>query len=134
MTSERAAGEFGCDRCWPSSAEAADAARSTLNVEAELVDESHYRVTIRACPRCSQRFVSLFTEMIDWKGGDDSQYWTLMPVTQAETADLVGRGGSLTEAALNALAGGRRSLFHDHPSGKPERTGWGAGVRVGPHD
>jgi hypothetical protein len=133
MSTERAPGEFGCDRCWPSSAEAADAARRTLRIEAELVDESHFRITIRACPGCSQRFVSLFTEMIDWKGGDDAQYWTLMPVTQAETADLVG-GGSLSESALNTLAGGRRSLFHDHPTGKPARTGWGTGLWVGPHD
>ena len=127
------ADEFGCEACWPASAQDAQATRAALAVEAELVGEPHFRVTVRACRACAQRFVSVFTEMIDWSGGDDSQYWTLMPVTQAEASGLAG-SGALTETLLNSLGRGRRSLFHDHPTGKPPRTGWGTGLQVGPHD
>lgn len=130
----RSSGEFGCERCWPASAEKAQEARGALAVEAELVDEPHFRVTVRACRGCAQRFVSIFTEMIDWSGGDDSQCWTLMPITQAEASDLVGRGDSLTEASLRSLGPGRRSLIHDFPTGKPPRTGWRTGLDIGPHD
>jgi hypothetical protein len=134
MSGERHDGGFGCARCWPPSAEAAAAARGELAVQAEIVDEPHFRVTIRACRACSQRFVSVFTEMIDWSGGDDPQYATLLPITESEAADLVGRRGTLSEAALNALGSGRRSLYRDSPKGKPPRVAWGAGIRIGPHD
>jgi hypothetical protein len=125
---------FGCERCWPPSADAARAAGQALTREADLIRESHFSVMLRACPSCGQRFVSVFTETIDWEDGDDPQYWTLLPVTDAEAADLVQRGDSLDEETLNGLGRGRRSLQHDHPKGKPARSYWGAGIFVGPHD
>ena len=125
---------FGCERCWPPSADAAWDFRRALTCEADLIDESHFDVTIRACRSCSQRFLSIFTEMIDWEGGDDPQYWTLLPITEVEAADLIRQGNSVTEQTLNCLGSGRRSLHHDHPKGKPPRTYWGTGILVGPHD
>ena len=126
--------EFGCERCWPPAAAAAMEARSRLKTAAELIDESHFHVTLRACPACSQQYVSIFTETIDWADGEDPQYWTLMPVTPEEAARLIAAGGALTEAALNVLGPGRRSLHHDHPKGEPARSYWGTGVQVGWHD
>jgi len=41
-------------------------ARRALDFEAELIDESHVHVAILACGQCGQRFVSVFTETIDW--------------------------------------------------------------------
>jgi hypothetical protein len=125
---------FGCERCWPSTAEAAWEARETLTRVQELIDESHFHVMILACARCTQRFVSIFTEMIDWAGGDDPQYWTLLPITEKEAADLVQQKSSLTEASLNALGPGRRCLQHDYPKASAPRTSWGTGIFVGPHD
>jgi hypothetical protein len=55
--------DFGCASCWPPTAADAWEARSTLTHVAELIDESHFHVMILACPRCSQNFVSVFTEM-----------------------------------------------------------------------
>lgn len=129
-----APGGFGCERCWPESASAAQEARGTLAVEAALVDEPHFRVTVRACRACAQRFVSTFAEMIDWSGGDDAQYWTLMPVTPVEASELLRAGASLDAATLGSLGRGRRSLIHDYPTGKPPRTAWGTGLDIGPHD
>jgi len=116
--------EIGCANCWPPSADEAWEARSSLPVTAELIDESHFHVTLRKCPACAQSFVSIFTETIDWVDGDDPQYWTLKPITPAEAADLVPQGGSLTEASIDALGSGRRCLQHDHPKGEEARSYW----------
>jgi hypothetical protein len=125
---------FGCERCWPSSADTAWEARRALAREAELIDESHFHVMVLACSSCAQHFVSVFTETIDWADGEDPQYWTLLPITDAEAAELVQRGGSVTEAQLNALAPERRCLRHDYPKAAVPRTSWGTGIWVGPHD
>ncbi len=125
---------FGCERCWPSAADAAEMARQTLTREVDLIDESHFHVMIRACPSCSQRFVSVFTETIDWADGEDPQYWTLLPVTNEEASDLARPEISLTETTLNALGRGRRSLRYYHPKGGQSRSFWATGISVGPHD
>jgi hypothetical protein len=125
---------FGCERCWPATADAATEARRTLVHEAELIEESHFHVMILACPSCAQRYVSVFTETIDWEDGEDPQYWTTLPLTPAETADLVRRADSITEATLDALGPGRRSLQRDHPKGAEARSYWRTGIMVGPHD
>ena len=126
--------EFGCDLCWPADARAAWGARDGLARLKELIDESHFIVAILACPRCEQRYVSIFTEMIDWEDGNDPQYWTLMPITEAEAEGLIQQEASLNEMGLNALGRERRSLRRDHPKAGPPRVFWGSGVLVGPHD
>lgn len=126
--------EFGCDLCWPADARAAWSARDGLSRLKELIDESHFIVAILACPRCAQRYVSIFTEMIDWADGNDPQSWTLLPLTEAEAEGLIRQGDSLDELSLNALGRERRSLWRDHPKDGPPRVSWGSGIRVGPHD
>jgi len=115
---------FGCEHCWPPAAEAAWAARNALNHVATLFYEPHFHVMILACPRCSQRFLSAFTETIDWVNGDDAQSWTLLPLTEAEAADLVQQGDSLTETALHGLGSDRRSLQRSRPIGTGEQIAW----------
>src|SRR5262245_42703618 len=68
--SSRPSSNFGCVRCWPPTPNAAWEARGSLRRVADLVDESHFSVGIMACPDCAQRFVSVFTETIDWAHGD----------------------------------------------------------------
>ena len=127
-------GNFGCERCWPSGADAAWEAHIALTHAQELIVESHFHVMILECARCTQRFISIFTEMIDWEGGDDPQYWTLLPITETEAADLVRCRNSLTEASLEALGRGRRCLQRDYPKAGAPRISWGTGIYVGPHD
>ena len=125
---------FGCRSCWPPSADAAWDSRRALTCEADLIDESHFHVMILACPDCSQRFVSVFTETIDWADGDDPQYWTVLPICDSEAADLAKRRGSLTEPDLHALAPRRRCLRRDHPKGEEPCCFWDAGISVRWHD
>ena len=126
--------EFGCDLCWPAEAHAAWEARGGLIRLAEPIDESHFIVAILACPRCAQQYVSIFTELIDWKDGNDPQCWTLLPLTEAEAESLIRRGTLLDETSLNTLGHGRRSLRREHPQAGPPRVSWGSGIFVGPHD
>ena len=125
---------FGCPQCWPADAEAAWRARAKLVPAHDLIDEEHFRLTVRACRGCGQQFLSVFTETIDWDGGDDPQYWTLMPLAKEEAAHLVALGDALDGAALSAIGSDRRCLQRDHPKDKPERTYWGHGLCIGPHD
>jgi hypothetical protein len=119
--------DFGCERCWPTAADAAWEARRALIHVAELIDESHFHVMILACPRCTQRFVSVFTETVDWADGDDPQFWTVLPITGREAADLVQQQHSLTETKLHALGPGRRCLRVEHPKAAPRRIFWRTG-------
>ena len=125
---------FGCGRCWPLAADAAWEARGALKAANELIDESHFHVRILECGRCSQRFLSVFTETIDWKDGDDSQYWKLLPLTETEAADLSNRRESLTESKLGAMGPDRRCLRVDHPTGAGPTVFWARGIFVGLHD
>ena len=126
--------EFGCERCWPSDAWAAWKARDGLDHKSELIDESHFHVMILGCSACCQQYVSIFTERIDWQGGDDPQYWTLMPITDAEANDLIANRTALDEMSLNAVGRLRQSLRFDHPKGEPPNVFWGSGIFVGLHD
>lgn len=124
----------GCERCWPSAADAAWKARDRLTLTVELIDESHYHVMIRACPQCGQRFLSVFTERIDWSNGDDAQHWHVVPITKREAAALKRRGSALTEIEINAMGSNRRSLVRNYPTGEGPREFWGTGIIVNPHD
>jgi len=126
---------FGCKRCWPSSAEAAWEARGELKREELLIDKSHYRVMILLCSACAQRFISIFSEKIDWAGGEDPQFWTVVPLTIEESENLGRRRGSMSEAELMSLAHGRRSLQRDFPKGadKPS-VFWATGIWFPAHD
>lgn len=125
---------FGCNYCWPSDATAAWQARATLTLANELIDDSHFIVTILGCKTCGQRYISVFTEMIDWQNGNDPQYWTLLPITDLEAESLIQLQATLDKMNLNALGLDRRSLQRDHPKVGPMRVFWGNGISVGPHD
>jgi hypothetical protein len=126
--------EFGCDRCWPADPALAWDARRGLTHLDELIDQSHFHVMVLGCPVCEQRYVSVFTETIDWTDGEDPQYWSLLPVTSQEADGLTLQRTSLDEAKLSALAPARRCLRRDFPKGGEPRAFWGSGLFVGPHD
>jgi hypothetical protein len=129
VTSDYESGEdFGCECCWPHSADAAWEARLALTEMAVLIDDTHFRVRILACSRCTQQFLSVFEEEVDWEDGEDPQYWTLLPLTRVEAADLVQQGDSLTARQLDALGPRRRCLQFAHPKAEAARIFWGTGA------
>jgi hypothetical protein len=109
-------GEFGCDRCFGGDAELLWRAHPWHEVS-ELVDDSHFRVTIVACPDCRQQYIKLFTEFVAWTGdGDDAQHWDIMPLSDAEASELTARGEHVSLPRIEALSDGRRHLRIDFPS------------------
>ena len=136
MMPEDGAGDgYGCARCWPREAATAWEARQGFAKVAELVHESHYSVKILSCPYCSQHFLSVFTEMIDWALGEDPMFWTVVPIDTGEVAALTDSTGAPCEADLEVMARDRRSLVRDFPKDASKPTvRWGAGLTIGPHD
>ena len=124
---------FGCKICWPANADAAWDARKNLRHVDELIDESHFHVTILACTACGQHFISVFTETVDWIDGEDPQYWTVLPLTEPEVDGLLQQRNAISDTTLNALGPGRRSLWRSFPKGMPIQLLWGSGLFVGPH-
>lgn len=99
----------------------------------EIVSESHFSVRLRACAICGQQFLTVFTESIDWHGGEDPQFWTVIPVTIYEATMLSRAAGSI-EQTIATLSSDRRSLCHDFPRDGDPRSFWSKGICIGPHD
>lgn len=120
----------GCGACWPADAAGAWQARRTLALVKELIDESHFRITLRACPECSQHFISVFIEDVDWADGDDPQYWSLMPLRMEESIRLVVLPAPELLRQLGQLGAGRRALQRDAPKGAAVSVFWRDGLRL----
>jgi len=112
--------------------EAIRAARHTV----ELVDESHFMLSILRCVRCGQHFLTMFSERIDWADGDDPQVWVAVPVSEDEVEKLRAADVAADEmAVLKIIANDRRYLLHDMPKGGPDRLAWKTGrLFVPDHD
>lgn len=125
--------QFGCDKCWSSEASAAWGAVTSIPIETHLIDESHYIVSIRACPSCSQRYLQVTTETIDWEDGEDPIYRTIIPVDSAEITKLT-ISKPLDTSIIESIGVGRRSLRYAWPKGQDPSTYWSNGVQVDVHD
>src|SRR5262249_9203547 len=126
---------------------------------AHLIYDFCLSVDLLACSRCTQRFVKIFAQRSSQfypdvsSPGDDAWYSSLMPITEAEAADLEQSsaatpsarrwrsGESLLEskngkllAGLAELGSERRSLRVDFAGGAaPVRVFWWTGTYIGPH-
>lgn len=125
--------QFGCDNCWSSEASKAWEAITSVPIEAHLIDESHYIVSIRACPSCSQHYLQVTTETIDWKDSEDPIYRSVIPIDDKERARLFAMRPLSTEI-IEGIGIGRRSLKYDWPKNQEPTTYWDTGVHVGIHD
>ena len=124
---------FGCQHCWPPAADEAETARRSLTKVADLVAESHFSIRVFVCDACSQHFLSVFTETVDWDGGEDPMYWTTVPLRLNEWAALQ-LVGSSPEAFIRSFDPNRRCLKYDFPKGQPASNYWGHGIVIRPHD
>ena len=125
--------QFGCEKCWLSDASAAWEAVTSTEIEKHLVDEAHFIVSIRACSACSQSFLQITTETIDWKGGEDPIYRNISPITASERTELLDNKLSPTKL-MEGLGSDRRVLKYDWPKGDEPSIYWGTNVRIGIHD
>ena len=124
--------EFGCAACIPTGPSPA----RVLGLEfvAELIDESHFGLSVRRCPACGQAFVWVFTEQVDWVNGEDPQCSTVMPLEREEAERLIRAGAQVDLAALDALGRARTFLRDDYPSSGVRRCEYTRGPLIGRHD
>jgi len=94
-------------------------------------DESHLHIMLRVCSHCSQHYLWVFTEQIDWEAGDDPQHWAVLPLTEAEVKS---RSYPLNYYPTERLHPERRSLQADFPSGEGQRIFWSTGLYIERHD
>ncbi len=131
MNNARLDDKFGCEQCWPKSANAAWEGIQKIDRGDDLIDESHCHVMIRVCRDCSQHFLWVFTEKVDWVDGEDPQHWAILPITDAEVKE---QSYSLPGNEANAFQPDRRSLQKDFPKGDDARIFWSTGIFIGDHD
>ncbi|MFI5531987.1 hypothetical protein ACIA8O_25985 [Kitasatospora sp. NPDC051853] len=113
-------------------AEAHHRSRDGVRLETMIRDDSHFIVSVKRCGLCSQAFVSVFTEFVDWASSQDAQYRTVLPITDAEADDLV--AGRLSPHQVGALGNGRRHLQSDWPSGAKEPSVYWRSGAFGVHE
>jgi len=103
---------------------ATDALRKASQVH-PLVDTSHFIASIVQCPRCSQCFLKLFCERVDWADGDDPQCRIFVPITEDEANQLHASPITSDEnVIMSIVTGKRRILIRDMPKGAPESLEW----------
>jgi hypothetical protein len=117
--------EFGCARCSGEDALTALAFCTTrLRETHRLVEQSHFGVSLRECPECRQAFVAIFTEFVDWAGGEDAQYFDIVPLTGTEVTSLATQGPGVDLVTLGALGSVRRRLSSAWPTGEDKTIAW----------
>lgn len=124
---------MGCPRCTDPDAPAAWTALTTTRV-ATLEQESHFSLQLTACT-CGQPFAVVFTERIDWQGGEDDQTWLALPITTDERARLETCPDDARRRLLSQLGFARRFLVRAFPT-HGDLTAWwrDGGWAIGPHD
>ena len=125
--------EYGCEKCWSSESSEAWRAVTSIPIQAYLIDESHYIVSVRVCTSCSQHYLHVTTETVDWKDGEDPINRTIIPIDDAEHTELTSRE-RVDADVIEGVGVGRQSLRFDCPKNQEPSTYWGTGVRVGIHD
>lgn len=126
----------GCARCFAGDAGLARELTNQLPVWHSLADDSHFIVSVRRCPDCSQHYLRIFIEFVDWEGGDDAQYQDTFPLTGEEAHAIAAMGQDIDPSHddlryLGSLAAGRWHLSSGWPSGQ-QRPFTSLGLCPGP--
>jgi hypothetical protein len=116
--------DFGCLHCFaaagPSNGPGLVRALEKVSV---VVDKSHFDVSVRRCTDCGQRFVFVWTEFVD-PSGQDPQYWTLIPVDDAEISTIIAMGSRPDLEFIGGLGLNRRCLAYNHPRDAAATWNW----------
>jgi hypothetical protein len=128
-------GEVGCGTCFKNDAVAVWKERPRFPLIRRLIDEPHFIVSIVACPDCAQRFLSVFTERIDWVNGEDPTESSLFPLSEDDAARVAALGPDDDLLQLDCLRQSRRHLRTDWPNAGPKQAWWTTdSLRIGWHD
>jgi hypothetical protein len=119
--------EFGCSTCYGKDPEKAAENLRNFKEIADLVDESHFTLQILSCPGCSQQYVFIWNETIDWNGGDDAQYTSVLPITNDEANELVAQGKDVKINRIEQFGQSRRYLVIDRPNSIKKFVLWANG-------
>lgn len=120
--------DFGCTECYGEDAEAMlGYYLGDLTTTQGIASDNHWGVALRACPKCGQQFVTIFTEFVNWAAGGDDQYYAIVPVSAVEAAEVVRAGEDISDAFLGTLGEGRRHLYDCKLHGRERQIRWRTG-------
>ena len=63
--------------------------RDLLDLVETYLDDSHWSRSLLRCRECGQLYFYEFYEVVDWEGGDDASYSTLIPLADANAAEAL---------------------------------------------
>jgi hypothetical protein len=119
---------FGCINCWSPEGNKAYKAVSSLPIEFHLIDKTIITVNIHACPCCSQRFIQITEDIVNWRDGDDATFRKFMPIIDKEL-DRLTSSITLDVRTIQSFGKDRQSLnYYWLPGIGPElywNTGFG---------
>lgn len=129
-----ASNRLGCIECLPDGADEAWEAFGKSEIDARLIDDNHFIVLLRSCVSRGQRFLSVFTETIDWEHGEDPCCRTILPLTEQEALMLKTADREVVESLMYGLESNRQSLCREWPKGVEAKNFWSRGIKPHPHD
>ena len=93
-----------------------DQLRQILEIITIYEDDSHLIRRLLRCKECGHLYFKEFYEEIDWIEGKDAQYWTWIPVDDAESGEELNK---LSPLELLSYP----SIRYDYPMGADQPTG-----------
>lgn len=90
-----------------------------MDMVREYEDDSHLMRRLYRCQKCGQLYFYEFYEEIDWVGGEDPQYRTLIPVADERSAELLNR-----KAPIELLAYPSIRMDYPREAKEPEKPRW----------
>ena|ERR1035437_5077314 len=117
---------FGCGDCFQGDAAVVWKRRPFKNLAA-LVDDSHFGIDVMICPACDQHCVKVFMEFVDWANSDDAQCWVVVPLTHAESVEIIALGDKVRPEDIHRVSANRNYLLADFPSGGGSKIEWRPG-------
>jgi hypothetical protein len=93
----------------------------------ELHSRSLFEVSIQQCPACRQEYLSIFVEMMEFDGGNDSQCSLYVPINNTEASLLRTAGEKANAGFIVGMGINRRHLVKDAYRPNPGGVAWVTG-------
>ena len=124
-----------CSTCGPGDPSQALAWHGAGSAGTEnLIDESHFMVSIIRCPECGQAHIHVFAETVDWVYSEDPQTVIRFAVSDAEASELRESPTGAMESVVAQLGSNRHRAQSHWPSDGPKSASFVTGRFTIPHD